>query len=167
MYTVIPISPFNLITPDHPIKTGDFILIGVGIHEGTEVIYYWKLGNEDLKKTVKKFWHVYNNPGIFHIEVTASNSNNTYEKNGVIVVQDPVNGLKCVADTTALLPMEETLIKWVIRKGIVNSSPRLTATRLSLPIFKQLGVLRVQINTKCIRLRSVCVCVCVCVCLIE
>jgi len=74
--------------------SNDFISIGVSAHEGTAVTYRWKLDTEGLTERFKKFWYAYNRPGIYQIEVNASNSNNSYTDNGIIVVQDPINGLK-------------------------------------------------------------------------
>lgn len=109
-----------MLLPGRAVKTNEFIAIGVSAHEGTAVTYQWKLDNKGLTERFKKFWYTYNRPGVYHIEVNASNSNNSYTNNGIIVVQDPICGLKCVADTIAVMPMEETLIKWVINKGSVR-----------------------------------------------
>ena len=84
------------------------------------MIYHWKLGNENVTKKTKKFWETYNHPGVYNVEVTASNSNNTYKSSRTIVVQDPILGFKCVEDTIAVKPLDTSLIKWVISKGRVR-----------------------------------------------
>lgn len=113
----IPISQFSIQLPDRPIKTSQIFNVRVGPHDGTKVKYQWELENEELVKTTKFFWHVYNHPGVYTIKVTAYNRNNTVQSSGIVVVQDEIKGLKCVKNTIAVIPMQKTVIEWVISKG--------------------------------------------------
>ena len=117
IHAVIPITPFQLILPSYTIKTSEFIHIGVGVHEGTLVEYHWKLGNEELTKKIKKFWHTYNHPGVYKVAVNATNSNSTYFTSGIVVVQDIISGHRCVEGTIVVNLTEEASIKWAISKG--------------------------------------------------
>ena len=121
----MPITPFEILLndkkllPGDTIKTADFFRIGVGLHEGNQVIYDWKLGKEHSTKPSRSFWYRFNGPGVYDVEVTASNPNNSYTNGGTIVVQDTIEKLKCVSKTVAVIPMEGALIKWVVYKGSV------------------------------------------------
>lgn len=117
LLTVTPISPFELLLPSATIKTGEMFRIGVSLHEGTGVLYHWSLGNKELTLPKKNLAHVYNSPGIYEIDVNATNANNSYANSGTVVVQDEIVGLECILDAFALMPMEEVLIKWVIIRG--------------------------------------------------
>ena len=115
--TDIPISPITIRTPGRTLKTLEFVLIITESHEGTNVRYHWKLENEDLTKTSRAFWHVFNEPGIHPVHVTAYNRNTTVQSSAIFVVQDEIKGLKCHKDTVAVVPMEEAVIEWTILKG--------------------------------------------------
>ena len=113
-----PISQFSLRLPDHPVKTGDFFLIGTEPHEGTNIAYRWELDDEDFTKTsTKTLYQVYSTPGVYNVQVTASNRNNTVRSSGIIVAQDEIKGLKCVRNTAAVVPTEEIVIEWIISQG--------------------------------------------------
>ena len=114
----IPISQFSIILQDGPIvKTSKLFPVRVGPHDGTKVQYRWELEDEELVKTQKVFFHVYNHPGAYTIHVTAYNRNNTVNSSTIVIVQDEIKGLKCVQSSIAVVPMEETVIEWVIFKG--------------------------------------------------
>ena len=113
----IPISQFSLRLPSHPVKTGDFFLISIEPHEGTNIVYRWKLDDEEFTKTTKTLFQVYNDPGVYNVQVTASNKNNTVRSSGTIVAQDEIKGLECVKNTAAVVPMEEIGIEWIISQG--------------------------------------------------
>lgn len=113
----IPISQFNLRLPDRPVKTGEFFLIGIEPHEGTNVVYRWELDNEDFTKTSKTLFQAYSDPGVYNVQVTASNKNNTVRSNGIIVAQDEIKRLRCLRNTAAVVPMEEIVIEWIISQG--------------------------------------------------
>lgn len=112
----IPISQFSLRLPNHPVKTRDFFLISIEPHEGTNIVYRWKLDEEEFPKT-KAFYHVYSDPGVYNVQVTASNRNNTVRSSGIIVAQDEIKGLECVRNTAAVVPLEEIVIAWIIAQG--------------------------------------------------
>jgi len=113
----IPISQFSLRLPNHPVKTGDFFLISIEPHEGTNIVYRWELDDEDFTKTTKTLYQVYSDPGVYKVQVTASNKNNTVRASGIIVAQNEIKGLECVTDTVAVVPMEEIVIEWIISQG--------------------------------------------------
>ena len=113
----IPISQFSLRLPDHPVKTGNFFYIGIEPHEGTNVVYRWELDDEDFTKTSKTLLQVYSDPGVYIVQVTASNRNNSVRSSGIIVAQDEIKGLKCVRNTAAIVPMEDIEIEWIISQG--------------------------------------------------
>lgn len=118
-FAVIPISPFNLTLPGYTVKTFQLFLIGVSIHEGTDVVYDWNLGNQVARKVSKTFAHYYSRPGVYNVGVTASNANNSYTNQGVIVVQAPIIGPTCRVNNLAAKPLEEVLIRWVVYSGTV------------------------------------------------
>lgn len=126
LFTVVPITPFEILLndkkllPGDTIKTTDFFQIGVGLHEGNQVIYDWKLGEKHFRKPSRSLWYKFDGPGVYDVEVTAFNSNNSYTNGGTIVVQDTIE-LKCVSETVAVIPMEGALIKWVVYKGSVHA----------------------------------------------
>ena len=124
LFTVVPITPFELLLndkkllPGDTIKTADFFHIGIGLHEGSQVIYDWKLGEERFTKPSRSLWYKFDGPGVYDVEVTASNSNNSYTAGGTIVVQDTIK-LKCVSGSAAVIPMEGAVVKWAVDKGSV------------------------------------------------
>ena len=113
----IPISQFSLRLPNHPVKTGDFFLISIEPHEGTNIVYRWELDDEDFTKTTKTLFQVYSDPGVYNVQVTASNKNNSVRAGGIIVAQDEIKGLECVTNIAAVVPMEEIVIEWIISQG--------------------------------------------------
>lgn len=113
----VPISQFSLRLPNHPVKTRDFFLISIEPHEGTNVVYRWKLDDEEFTKTTKALVQVYSDPGVYNVQVTASNRNNTVRSSGIIVAQDEIIGLECVRNTASVIPMEEIIIEWIISQG--------------------------------------------------
>ena len=118
-FAVIPISPFDLRLPDSTVRTNKPFSIGVSIHEGTDVVYDWNLGNQVIRKVSKTFTHFCSRPGVYNVEVTASNANNSYTNQGIIVVQDPIKGLICLGNNVAAKPLEEVLIRWAVSSGTV------------------------------------------------
>ena len=91
----------------------------MSIHEGTEVVYNWDLGNQVVRGVAKTLPHMYSSPGVYNVEVTASNSNNSYTNRGTIVVQDPIDRLNCLGHNVAAKPMEKVLIRWILYSGVV------------------------------------------------
>lgn len=118
-FAVIPISPFDLSLPDSTVRTNKPFSIGVSIHEGTDVVYDWNLGNQVVRKVSKTFIHFYSRPGVYNVEVTASNTNNSYTNQGIIVVQNPIDRLMCLENSVAAKPLEEVLMRWVVYSGTV------------------------------------------------
>lgn len=118
-FAVIPISPFNLTLPGYTVRTGHPFSIRVSIHEGTNVVYDWNLGDQVVRKVSKTFFYSYSRPGVYNVEVTASNANNSYTNQGVIVVQSPIFGLTCRVNNVAAKPLEEVLIRWFVYSGTV------------------------------------------------
>lgn len=80
-------------------------------------MYQWKLDDEEFIKTTKTLFQVYSDPGVYNVQVTASNRNNTVRSSGIIVAQDEIKGLECVRNTGAVVPMEEIVIEWIISQG--------------------------------------------------
>lgn len=80
-------------------------------------MYQWKLDDEEFTKTTKTLFQVYSDPGVYNVQVTASNRNNTVRSSGIIVAQDEIKGFECVRNTAAVVPMEEIVIEWIISQG--------------------------------------------------
>lgn len=115
---VIPISDLRIRTPKYA-KVNQFVFFNLYPHFGTSPTYKWNMSTGDVIVTNKRFHQFrYNSPGVYEIQLIASNAVSNKTANTTIIIQYPVTDLSFVgAGIKAALPGHPVNVSWQMSKG--------------------------------------------------
>ncbi|XP_075117978.1 polycystin-1-like [Leptodactylus fuscus] len=108
------------------------LLCGTAEH-GTEATWEWRLSglNENITYNAQNVWHVFKEAGEYEVALTAYNSVSNATISYILLVQDPITGLKVGMGRSSVCTEQEVTFCLTIQYG-TNVTFRLDLPRLNL-----------------------------------